>query len=354
MLIASDSAAAFDRSSVLQFDNSDIDTALDSPSSIHTSDRDYALRHFCGAAGASSFEAKPTEETFRFDGVFVPIKDVTVAHARFHGQADLRFPAASFVRQVFHYSGSGKTTAAGETLISASAPYALIPSESNYRIQCSLSFSYFLVRFDKAVLARMISALIGHEAKASLRFSAGSVCPSVMARRCGAPAVALMIEQSTNPQYSNIAIAELEQSMMINFIVSHYHQYSDLLHSRAPDVSIAQVLKAEEYIAEHWHEPLSIETIAAISGTSARSLFRYFRSIRGQSPLDFIKTLRLQNAHKMLGDRNIPKSILGVALKCGYQNASHFARDYKRMFGVLPSQTASEIEPVSTVVPFRR
>ena len=341
----------------MRTDDIDIHSALNGRFSIHTRDSDCARRHFCNNAGAIYFDAKPNQESFRFDGVFVPFKDVTIGYARFHGAIDLRFPASSFLRQIFRYSGSGRATTVVEREVSASSPYALIPSETQFRLQSSISFSYLVVRFDQAALTRKITALTGKEVKSWPRFTASSISPSIMKLRCGAPAVALLVEQSENLQNTNIAIAELEQSMMINFIVSHFHEYSDFLHGRAPVPSIAQVLKAEEYIAEHWHEPLRIETIASIAGTSARSLFRHFRSVRSQSPLEFIKTIRLQNAHRMLSDKNSPISILGVALKCGYQNASHFARDYKRMYGVLPTQTARhglQVVPVSSGVPITR
>ena len=32
-------------------------------------------------------------------------------------------------------------------------------------------------------------------------------------------------------------------------------------------------------------------------------------------------------------------SLLSVMLKCGFQNAGHFARDYRRAFGARPSDT---------------
>jgi transcriptional regulator GlxA family with amidase domain len=41
----------------------------------------------------------------------------------------------------------------------------------------------------------------------------------------------------------------------------------------------------------------------------------------------------------MLEQADSQSSVIQIALKCGFQNAGHFARDYRVTFGELPSAT---------------
>jgi AraC-like DNA-binding protein len=67
------------------------------------------------------------------------------------------------------------------------------------------------------------------------------------------------------------------------------------------------------------------------------STFRqHFRSITGTSPLQFQKQLRLQEARQLMLNRNIDAGNAGGLV--GYESASHFSREYSRLFGAPPQK----------------
>jgi len=74
-----------------------------------------------------------------------------------------------------------------------------------------------------------------------------------------------------------------------------------------------------------------------LADVSARTLFRQFKKDRGYSPLEFAKRIRLDRAKELLEQGDETKSVLQIAYKCGFQSASHFARDFRLAFGELPS-----------------
>ena len=125
----------------------------------------------------------------------------------------------------------------------------------------------------------------------------------------------------------------------MKFLMCHRHNYTHLLLREPLPVSATAVKLVEEYIEANWDKPLDIETMVSISGISARSLFRQFSKTRGYSPADFVKRVRLDRARHMLEQGDSESSVIQIALKCGFQNAGHFARDYRVMFGELPSVT---------------
>ena len=75
-----------------------------------------------------------------------------------------------------------------------------------------------------------------------------------------------------------------------------------------------------------------------VANDSARSLFRQFKKDRGYSPADFAKRIRLDRARELLEQSGGEASVTQIALRCGFQNPGHFARDFRLAFGELPSE----------------
>lgn len=53
----------------------------------------------------------------------------------------------------------------------------------------------------------------------------------------------------------------------------------------------------------------------------------------------FVKKVRLERARSLLSRPDGITTVTGVVLACGFSNLGHFARDYRNMFGELPSKT---------------
>jgi transcriptional regulator GlxA family with amidase domain len=100
-----------------------------------------------------------------------------------------------------------------------------------------------------------------------------------------------------------------------------------------------QVRRAEAYIESHWNEPITIAGLARASAASARSIFYHFKNSRGQSPMSFVKQVRLEHAREMLESSGIGRSVTEIAIDCGFGNLGHFACDYLKRFGERPSDT---------------
>lgn len=69
---------------------------------------------------------------------------------------------------------------------------------------------------------------------------------------------------------------------------------------------------------------------------SRMNLYRKLQNITGQTPTDFVKTIRLKKAAQMLLENN--STIVEVAYAVGYSSPSYFTRSFKSEFGVTPKQ----------------
>ncbi|OYT91020.1 MAG: AraC family transcriptional regulator [Burkholderiales bacterium PBB3] len=105
----------------------------------------------------------------------------------------------------------------------------------------------------------------------------------------------------------------------------------------------AQIKMAAEWIGENANNPMSVEWLAAHVGMSVTSFHRHFKAVTASSPLAYQRQLRLLEARRQLasGEANVTQ----IAYTSGYVSASQFSREYKKAFGVPPSQHAVLLRP---------
>ena len=95
-----------------------------------------------------------------------------------------------------------------------------------------------------------------------------------------------------------------------------------------------RISKAIGHLREHFDEPLKMEVIARDLGMSVSGFHHHFKSVTSMSPLQFQKHLRLQEARRLMLGEDLDAA--SAAFRVGYQDTSHFSREYKRHFGAPP------------------
>ncbi|WP_313318278.1 AraC family transcriptional regulator [Stenotrophomonas sp.] len=104
------------------------------------------------------------------------------------------------------------------------------------------------------------------------------------------------------------------------------------------DSRLSRINRAINHIRREYAAPMRVELLARRAGMSLSSLHRHFKAVTGMSPLQYQKRLRLQEARRRLSARQ--DSAASIAYAVGYESASQFSRDYRRLFGVPPSRDA--------------
>ncbi|MGC4042885.1 MAG: AraC family transcriptional regulator [Armatimonas sp.] len=74
---------------------------------------------------------------------------------------------------------------------------------------------------------------------------------------------------------------------------------------------------------------------------SPSGFHEHFKSVTAMSPLQYQKQLRLQEARRLLLGEDIDAAT--AAYRVGYEDASHFSREYKRLFGQPPMRDAERL-----------
>lgn len=111
--------------------------------------------------------------------------------------------------------------------------------------------------------------------------------------------------------------------------------------SRPMACSRSRVLrKALEIIRFRAGEPVTVGELCNLTGASMRSLRYAFEEEFALSPKQFLQTYRLGHVRRELRTASISRgAISDIANRWGFWHMGQFARDYRKMFGELPSDT---------------
>ena len=95
-----------------------------------------------------------------------------------------------------------------------------------------------------------------------------------------------------------------------------------------------QVQKAVQALHEDCARQWTLEALASHAGLSRTSLAERFRKTMGNTPLNYLRTVRMQKAMGVLSTSE--RSLEQIAQEVGYQDAFSFSKVFKRTLGVAP------------------
>ncbi len=101
------------------------------------------------------------------------------------------------------------------------------------------------------------------------------------------------------------------------------------------------IARAVKRLRQDFDQPLRIESLARELGMSVSGLHHHFKTVTAMSPLQFQKRLRLQEAQRLMLSEDLDAA--SAAYRVGYQDASHFNREYKSLFGVPPMRDVQRL-----------
>jgi AraC-like DNA-binding protein len=95
-----------------------------------------------------------------------------------------------------------------------------------------------------------------------------------------------------------------------------------------------QVEKAVQAMHEDCARQWTLSALASLSGLSRTGLAERFRKSMGNTPLNYLRMVRMQKAISLLSESE--RSLEQIAQEVGYQDAFSFSKVFKRTMGVAP------------------
>ena len=222
-------------------------------------------------------------------------------------------------------------TAGDLILIGPDMPHFWRSDEEYYRPTSSLKAEWVVVQFPIAfgqdVLANLpeasaVTSLL-HRARYGLRFS-----PAATAE------VAQDIEQLTKE-------SGLKQVLSIVSILDQLandrdaHLLASDGYQLAPGTAETERMKRVlEFILNNFRDEIRVEQIASVAGLAPAAFCRYFKKRTRKSFIEYLNEMRISHARKLLTNNDL--SVGQAGIECGFNNVSHFHRQFKLHTGMTP------------------
>ncbi|BBO74238.1 transcriptional regulator [Desulfosarcina widdelii] len=113
--------------------------------------------------------------------------------------------------------------------------------------------------------------------------------------------------------------------------------YSLAMHSG----TFSQVARVLKVMQDEYAGKLDVEKLAGKARMSASAFHRAFKEITSDSPMQYLKKIRLARARDLMMQENLKAYI--AADKVGYESSSQFSREFKRYFGQSPAEMMREV-----------
>lgn len=147
--------------------------------------------------------------------------------------------------------------------------------------------------------------------------------------------VGLLDEPQDIPMLAPIIQREIHYRLLTGDQGAHLRQVA------STGSSSEQIAKVIDWLKSNFKQPLRVDDLASRARMSSSSFHHRFRSMTALSPLQYQKSLRLNEARRLMMTENLDAA--AAAFEVGYENPAQFNREYKRTFGTPPKRDITKI-----------
>lgn len=128
--------------------------------------------------------------------------------------------------------------------------------------------------------------------------------------------------------------------MIIYLLVTKYRQQEVSTELLRHHKKLDQLSMITSYIREHYDKELSLEKVAQVFGYSPSYLSRMFQKYAKTNYKTYLQSVRVQYAFQEFVNTN--HTVSEIAMNHGFPNSKAFSKEFKRMYGLLPSEYRKE------------
>lgn len=121
--------------------------------------------------------------------------------------------------------------------------------------------------------------------------------------------------------------------------------YAAMVHPRRHDD--CAIAGSQEWIADNYSLPGPVARMAVHSGLPERTFKRRFKAATGFSPVEYVQTLRVEEAKQLLERTMLPVDEISAAV--GYEDTAFFRRLFKRQVGITPARYRLQFQSVGAI-----
>ena len=190
---------------------------------------------------------------------------------------------------------------------------------------------------DKAVIASLAS-------KVPPAYERGNFCTGAVVQELDAElanAFMRLLELTERPdQEAQILGSLISQEIHYRLLASPFGYQLRLLNTLGSQSN--QIIQAITWLREHYTEPMDVDELAMRMNMAPSTFHKHFKDITTLSPLQYQKRLRLIEAQRLMLTHNFDATQAGLSV--GYESATQFNREYKRLFGETPRRDVNRLK----------
>lgn len=145
-------------------------------------------------------------------------------------------------------------------------------------------------------------------------------------------AVVRLVRLIDSPAEAAVLLPLIKREIVFRLLTGS--QSARLRHLMAPGENMPLIARAIDRLRREFDQSLRMEDLARELGMSVSGLHHHFKAVTAMSPLQFQKQIRLQEARRLMLSEDLDAT--SAAFRVGYNDAAHFSREYKSLFGEPP------------------
>lgn len=149
-----------------------------------------------------------------------------------------------------------------------------------------------------------------------------------------------------DPYYSLRCSSEIFN--VLHILMTHYQDRQTKITELPRHEKLCQQII--RYISQHYKEPLTLPFVAETFSLSEGYVCRLFRKYLGYTFKEHLTDIRLQSSISQI--LHTDKTLLSIAMDCGFPDYRSFVKSFQRMYGVKPQEYREN--PVKFVPRFSR
>ena len=153
------------------------------------------------------------------------------------------------------------------------------------------------------------------------------------------PLVFLLLLKLYSKLQQNLSFLEQESELVATIGLLIKRQSKDHLTLAPARKESRHIKLIRDYIGDRYAENISLSELSSLANLSPYYLLRAFHRQVGLPPHEYQTQVRIAHARKFLSEG---QAISATALRTGFCDQSHFARNFKRIVGMTPGQYLSE------------
>ncbi len=116
------------------------------------------------------------------------------------------------------------------------------------------------------------------------------------------------------------------------------HHTKPLKLGHSPTNEATQVIfeQIKIHLSQHVKDKICLDELCRRFNCGKFSLLRQFKQYTGLSPINYLITLRIQNAKKLIISTDLP--LVQIALESGFYDQSHFSNCFVKLVGLTPGE----------------